>query len=352
MLETSKLAAVSAFCLSALLGGTVTAQEALPKTTINIVGHNSPQIASHDEIAHWKKVAADTNGSIIAKITPNDHAGIADGDLLRLLDLGVMDGVGFDLSKVSGDDPLFQGCDIPGLAEVSKDAYLACDSFREIIDARLQRDWNAKLYAIGANQPQVFWCRDSVKTLADLKGKKIRVFNEGLRSFVKEIGGNPISMSFAEVVPALNNGVVDCAVTGSLTGNVSGWPEVSKSVFMVPLGWSINVELFNLDWWNGLDEKVRQYLEDTRPDYEKALWDSVERATQESRSCNQGQDPCVLGKKVHMEVNEMTDADKAIRDKVVNDVVLAGWAKECDADCIKQWNQTAGQALNVHIERE
>jgi hypothetical protein len=30
-------------------------------------------------------------------------------------------------------------------------------------------------------------------------------------------------MPFAEVVPALQRGVVDCAVTGTLSGNTAGW---------------------------------------------------------------------------------------------------------------------------------
>ena len=40
--------------------------------------------------------------------------GIDDKTMLRLLRLGVMDFAGMDISKMAGDDPRFEGCDLAG----------------------------------------------------------------------------------------------------------------------------------------------------------------------------------------------------------------------------------------------
>jgi TRAP-type C4-dicarboxylate transport system substrate-binding protein len=204
----------------------------LPKTQFKVIGLNSPTVASIvDEVPFWRETLPKaSNGAITADITPLDQMGVDDKTMLRLLRLGVMDFAGMDISKMAGDDPRFEGCDLAGLTLDADKARAACNAYREVIDRQMQKNWNAKLLAFGGNPPQVFWCRNVVGGLEDLKGKKVRVFNNTMRDFLGGVGATAVSMAFAEVVPALNNGVVDCAVTGSLSGNTAGWPEVTKSL--------------------------------------------------------------------------------------------------------------------------
>ena len=85
---------------------------------------------------------------------------IDDKTMLRLLKLGVMDFAGMDISKMAGDDPRFEACDLAGLTLDPDKARAACDAYRAVIDRQMQKNWNAKLLAFGGNTPQVFWCRD------------------------------------------------------------------------------------------------------------------------------------------------------------------------------------------------
>ena len=57
-----------------------------------------------------------SDGAITADVTPVDQMGIDDFSLLRLLKLGVTDIVSFDVSKMAGDDPRFEGCDLAGIS--------------------------------------------------------------------------------------------------------------------------------------------------------------------------------------------------------------------------------------------
>jgi hypothetical protein len=96
--------------------GIASAQD-LPKNQFKVIGLNGPTVASMvDEVPFWREtITKASNGAITADITPLDQMGVDDKTMLRLLRLGVMDFAGMDISKMAGDDPRFEGCDLAGL---------------------------------------------------------------------------------------------------------------------------------------------------------------------------------------------------------------------------------------------
>jgi TRAP-type C4-dicarboxylate transport system substrate-binding protein len=338
-------ALVSLFCIAAARA------EDLPKTHFKVVGTNGPTVVSKDdEIPFWRhQLEADSHGDVTADITPIDQMGIDDKTMLRLLKLGVMDIAAMDISKMAGDDPHFEGCDLAGLTLTVERARAACEAWRGVLDRQMEKNWNAKLLAIGANPPQVFWCREPVKSLDDLKGRKIRVFNNSMRDFMAGIGAASINMSFAEVVPALNNGVVDCAVTGTLSGNTAGWSEVTKYIYPLSLGWSINVTAINLNVWNKLAPSVQAFMTKEMKGFEDKMWVTMANATKQAENCNFGKEPCTMGKLVHMKLSPISPADEAKYKSLVENAVLKGWAKRCGVQCAKEWDATVGKALDLHV---
>jgi TRAP-type transport system periplasmic protein len=77
---------------------------------------------------------------------------------------------------MAGDDPRFEGCDLAGISLDIETARAACDAYRPVLDRLLQENWNAKLLTIVTSPPQVTWCKPEIAGLADLEGKKVRVF--------------------------------------------------------------------------------------------------------------------------------------------------------------------------------
>jgi TRAP-type C4-dicarboxylate transport system substrate-binding protein len=335
-------------CLSLACVLPAAAQD-LPKTTVKVIGLNSPTpVSIYDELPFWRQTIHEASkGAITADITPLDQMGIDDKTMLRLLKLGVMDFAGMDISKMAGDDPRFEGCDLAGLTLDPDKARAACDAYRGVIDRQMQKNWGAKLLAFGGNTPQVFWCRQPINGLDDLRGKKIRVFNNTMRDFLGGLGATAVSMAFAEVVPALNNGVVDCGVTGSLSGNTAGWPEVTKSLYSLSVGWSINVLAVNLNSWNRFDPKLQAFMLKQVKAYENKMWDTLKKATAEADSCNTGKQPCTLGKLANIQLVPVKPGDAEAHKKLVEGAVLAGWAKRCGAECAKEWNETVGKVLGL-----
>lgn len=321
----------------------------LPKHHFKVVGYHSTVVMSiRDELPFWREqLPKASKGAITADITPLDHMGIDDKTMLRLLRLGVMDFASMDISKMAGDDPRFEGIDLAGLTLDPVKARAACEAFRPVLDRQMQKNWNSKLFAFGANPPQVFWCRDVISGLDDLKGKKIRVFNPTMRDFLSGIGATAVSMAFAEVVPALKQGVVDCAVTGSLSGNTAGWPEVTKSLYPMSVGWSINVLAGNLNTWKRLDPPTQKFLIKQFKALEDKMWKTQKMAMDEAINCNTSKQPCTLGKPAHMTIVPVKPEEAKMHKKLVEGAVLAGWAKRCGPECAAEWNSTVGKVLGL-----
>ena len=84
-----------------------------------------------------------------------------------------------------------------------------------------------KLLGIWPFGPQILFCKKPITKLADLKGMKVRVYDQNLAKFIEIVGGTPVPVSFSETHQALSLGVVDCAITGPSSANSSDWPEVT-----------------------------------------------------------------------------------------------------------------------------
>ena len=79
--------------------------------------------------------------------------------------------------------------------------------------------------------------------------------------FIQAIGAQPVAIGFPEVYSALERGVVDCAITGTATGNGARWYEVTEPHVRAAGAWGVAAYVVNLAWWNKLDPAVRDFLQ-------------------------------------------------------------------------------------------
>ena len=196
-----KLLAATAVAWTAL--SVAASAQDLPKHHFKVLIQDSP--TPHVKLLEaplWNEwIPAASKGQITADAAPYDQVGIPDDAVLRLLKLGAFDFASFDIAKVAGDDPKFEGCDLAGLTLTFADARKGCEAWRETVDKLMQQKWNAKLLALGTAPPQAIWCATEVKNFDDLKGKKLRVFTKTMVDFAQGIGAAPVNISFREVDP-------------------------------------------------------------------------------------------------------------------------------------------------------
>ena len=342
--------AVAVAVLVAVTLVTAALAQDLPKLTVKAIGLNSNTVASDiDEKTFWTKTVPEASrGRISADWVPVDQSGIKDFQIARIAKLGVVDFAATDISKLAGDDPRFEGCDLAGLALDIETARKACAAWKPTMDRALGK-FGARLLSVGTNPPQVFWCRMPINGLADLRGKKIRVFNKTMTDFIQAVGGTTVTLPFGEVVPALQRGVVDCAVTGTLSGNTAGWPEVTSHIYPLYMGWSINAELVTQASWTKFGPPVQKFFAEQFGRLEDTMWTTGAQATAEADNCNVGKDPCKLGKKAKMTIVPVSEADRKLHRELMESVVLVNFGKRCGKECAREWNDTVGKVVNLQI---
>lgn len=281
---------------------------------------------------------------------PMDALGIKDTEGLRTLRSGLFDIVSLRLAQVSRDEPFVLGLDLVGLNPDYDTTRKVMDAYREPFDKRLQDRFKAKLLALWPFGPQVLFCKPEIKGLADLKGKKVRVYDQSLAKFIEQLGGIPVTLAFGETQQALQRGVVDCAITGASSANSAGWPEVTE--YFMPIGFQSAVQAYaiNLDTWNKMTPDQQQKLMAAFGKLEKDIFDYSKELFDDALRCNVGKEPCTTVKKYAMKEVPVSPADQALVRDAVGKVSFPAWAEVCEKSykgCGDVWKAALGGIAGI-----
>lgn len=342
-LKTGLLAA-----LMATIAGVAGAQE-LPKNHLKVVGAwgNLSQYKNFEQPFWTKTITEDSKGAITADITPFNEMGLKGPEIFRLMRVGVIDFGSTVLGYVAGDDPRNEAIDLAGLSPDVATARKVSDAYKPVYDKFYREKFGVQVLGIWPYSAQVLFCKGKIGGLADLKGKKVRVGNRTLAEFVEALGGTGVTLAFSEVVQAMQTGVVDCAITGTLSGNSAKWYEVADTIYALPLGWSQVMHAVNVKRWEKLDPKTQSFIKGEIAKLEDAIWKAAAEETEQGYDCNAGKDSCKMGTKAKMTVVPVSDADRVLLKKTLQDVVVAKWAARCTGDCVTEWNKTVGQIVGI-----
>lgn len=276
---------------------------------------------------------------------PLDVTGIKDTEQLRILKAGLFDIVSLRMSQISRDEPTILGLDLVGLNPDYATGRKTVAAFADKVDAQLQEKFNTKLLGVWPFGPQVLFCEPEITKLSDLKGKKVRVYDQNLANFVSSVGGTPVPIGFADVHQSLARGVVDCAITGPSSANSAGWPEVTNYMLPVAFQLALNGYAINLDVWNSMTPEDQQKLEAGFDQLVEEIWTYSEELFDDAVRCNIGQDPCETVKKYDLKLVPLTDEDMTIIGNAVDEISFPTWAEICDkqnATCSADWTASVG----------
>ncbi len=110
--------------------------------------------------------------------------------------------------------------------------------------------------------PSVLSSRTPIRTLADLKGKKVRVFASKFQTAAFEkLGATPIAMSTGDVLPALQQGAIDGAISGITVFNAMHFQDAAKYVTEInqpPIFLMIEV---SKKWFDALPKDLQQIID-------------------------------------------------------------------------------------------
>jgi TRAP-type C4-dicarboxylate transport system substrate-binding protein len=298
----------------------------------------------------FENFAKNTGVPIDADYKPMDVLGVKDADGLRVLKSGLFDVVTLRLAQVSRDEPFFLGPDLVGLSTNYEVAQKVVDAYRDAFDKRLQERYNGKLLGIYPFGPQVVFCKVPVTGLADLKGKKVRVYDQSLAKFIEKLGGIPVTIAFGETQQALERGVTDCAITGPSSANSAGWPEVTTHFMPIGFQIALNAYAINLTKWKALPDEQKAKITAAFKKYEAEVWSYSKELFDDAARCNVGQEPCKTVKKFNMKNVPVKPADEQLIRDALTGVSLPLWSEVCDKSydkCSATWKQVLAPVVGL-----
>ena len=288
-----------------------------------------------------------SGGRFKADIVPFDRAGVPRDDMLRLLQLGVVPFGTVLMGSMTANYPQYTAPDLAGLNPDSSSLKLSVAAFRPFLEKSLREQHGVQLLALYVYPAQVVFCKKPFAALADLSGRRVRVSSAAQADFVGALGATPVHTAFAQIVSSVQAGSIDCAITGTLSGNGLGLQAVTSHMHALPLNWGVALFAANLSAWEALPADLRTLLRKELPPLEAAIWEESERDTAQGIACNTGQSACTKGVKGNMVLVPISAQDERKRQDIFVSTVLPRWLQRCGPRCAEIWNQTIGLARGL-----
>lgn len=335
----------------ALAAGFAAAQaQDLPKNQFKVVG-------SFANLTHWQKIekpfwealARESGGALTATAQSTTELGLKGTEVMGLLKRDQFDFAHALPTYVSGDAWL-EAVDLAGVARDLDMARKITTVWAPRLDAMMDRNYNAKILNWYAFPTQMIYCKAPIRSLAELKGRKVRVQGISQGDLIEGLGATAVTLPFDDVVPALKSNAVDCAITGTMPAYKAGWHEVATHVIEMPLGFTIITTAVSMTTWRRLDGRTREFLSAQMRAFEDKAWKMVADEMAMGLVCTTGLGgTCSEGKPGKLVRVQPSSGDLKLREKVVMETVLKRWARRCGADCVTAWNDTVGRMASVTV---
>ena len=302
------------------------------------------------EAPFWlNEVPRITGDRVHAEIQPFDRSGLAGQEMLQLMRLGIVPFGTALLALVSGDEPELNAVDLPTLNPNIASLRRTVEIYRPHLHETLQNQYNIELLGIYAYPAQVLFCTKKFSSLKGLAGRRVRTSSVGQSEMMTSLGAVPVQIPFSGIVNAVEHNVVDCVITGTMSGSEIGLPAVTSFISPMAISWGLSFFGANSALWNQLPADIRMKIKDGIGNLEQAIWADADRETANGIASATGSADCVGPKSFHMALVPITADDELERKSLLTRSILPKWIQRCGMECVAAWNSTLGNALKIPV---
>ncbi|MGD9845240.1 MAG: TRAP transporter substrate-binding protein DctP [Variibacter sp.] len=144
----------------------------------------------------------------------------------------------------TGNLPLGGLTNLPLLTTSSHEDFLKAIAILEPYLAKELDKRGVKLLATYNFPLQTIWATNKLDSLADLKGKKMRVNNQPQADFMRRFEATPVTLATADVAPALERSTVEGLTTASAGGGRL-WGDMLKYNYRLGLNYDLMLYIAN-----------------------------------------------------------------------------------------------------------
>jgi TRAP-type transport system periplasmic protein len=184
-----------------------------------------------------------------------------------------------------GVDERFEVMAAPGLVRsMAQGQKLAADP--QVLKLMLSLGADKGLHGVGLFMvnPAAIASRTAIRTLADFKGKKIRIFASKFQSEAFDrLGATPVAMSLGDVLPALQQGAIDGAVASTAVFSAFHYQDAAKYVTETGQPAIFGIVEISKKWYDTLPPDLQQIIDQTAAREDVAVNPQASQITEDSR---------------------------------------------------------------------
>lgn len=238
-------------------------------------------------VSHMGKVLAEqTKGRFGVKVFGNSSMG-SEKDTVEQVKIGALDMVRVNSSVLHAISPAMMVPSLPFL-------FRSTQHMRDVLDgpigdqilASLEKEGFVGLAFFDSGSRSFYTTKKPIKTVADMKGMKIRVLqSEMWVAIMQALGANATPMPYAEVYTALKTGLVDGAENNWPSYDSSRHYEAAKYYSLTEHSMAPEVLIFSKKVWDGLSKEDQQLIRKAAKEsvpYMRKLWDEREAKSRQT----------------------------------------------------------------------
>jgi TRAP-type C4-dicarboxylate transport system substrate-binding protein len=242
-------------------------------------------------------------------------------DILRAVSTGQVNIAEFLLGQFGNEDPVFAADNIPFVAPGYDAAFKFYQAQKPVLEKKLQGRGLKLLYAV-AWPGQGIYTKEPLKTVADLKGTKMRTYSPLTARLAELLGASPTVVQVPEVPQMFATGAMHAMVTSSATGTATKAWEFVKNYYRTNAWNPKNVVVVNERAFSRLPKEQQNALVKAASAAEPRGWDMSKAREKEGDE--------TLAKN-GMAVNDPSPEMKAALAKI-GEQMAAEWEKSAGAD--------------------
>ncbi|MDA8135562.1 MAG: TRAP transporter substrate-binding protein [Desulfobacteraceae bacterium] len=270
------------------------------------------------------EVAKATNGELSIVLHPGAALGFKGPELLKSVAEGQVAVAEIPTGMVEGDAPVLALTAQPFISTNTFEQRLLYQLAKPVYAENLKKFNQITLYTSVWPFSGIYTQR-AIKSEADLKGLKMRVYDGTGLTFGEATGIAARKMPFSEVYPAMKAGLLDSMYTSSVSGvDAKAW-EVLKFFTPINIVGPVNMINVNLDAWNKLDQKTQTLVLEIAAQLEDEMWNLAGDMDRKSHATllENGMTISPVSKQFRSELN------------AVGEKLRAEWAGKAGADAQK-----------------
>nr|NJM01942.1 TRAP transporter substrate-binding protein [Desulfobacula sp.] len=270
------------------------------------------------------EVAKATNGELTIVLHPGAALGFKGPELLKSVAEGQVAVAEIPTGMVEGDAPVLALTAQPFISTNTFEQRLLYQLAKPVYAENLKKFNQITLYTSVWPFSGIYTQR-AIKSEADLKGLKMRVYDGTGLTFGEATGIAARKMPFSEVYPAMKAGLLDSMYTSSVSGvDAKAW-EVLKFFTPINIVGPVNMINVNLDAWNKLDPKTQTLVLEIAAQLEDEMWNLAGDMDRKSHATlvENGMTISPVSKQFRSELN------------AVGEKLRAEWAGKAGADAQK-----------------